>query len=85
VDDDVAVVEEDPAAGGVALGAEKGDALVLEVAQDAVGDGLELAVARRGAEDEEVGDLREGADVEDSDVLGLELVADAGAGDGEFL
>ena len=82
VADDVDEVDEDPAAAGLALDAELLDPLLLEVGPDPLGDGPELPLAGAGAQDEEVGDLGQLAQVEDQDVLGLELVADAGAGDG---
>ena len=79
VDDHVHVVHQHPAADGVALLAEGPDALVAQPDADALGDGLELPVARPGAQDKEVGELRDGPKVEDQDVLRLQLVRELGA------
>jgi hypothetical protein len=60
------------------------DADLFEIALELVADGLQLALAGAGTENEVVGDLRELAKVEDDDVLAFQLVADPGTRDGEL-
>src|ERR1044071_262403 len=72
VDDEVAEVDQDPAARRRPLDEERLHALVgAHLLHDAVGDRMRLPLVRGGAEDEVVGDRRQLADLEDVEVEGL--------------
>src|ERR1043166_2663774 len=65
VDDEVAEVDEDPAAGRRPLDEQRLDVLLgAHLLDDAVGDGLRLPLARGGAKNEVVRDRRQFADFE---------------------
>src|SRR5262249_22376274 len=78
VDDHVAVVLHDPAAGLVALDREALVAGRPHRRVDLLGDGVDLAAAGAGTQDEVVVKRGQAAHVEDKDVFGLVLLADAG-------
>src|SRR5262245_58711704 len=71
VDDDRAVVDEDPMRRGRALATDRADLLVAEAADDAVRDGLELALRTTRADDEVVRHRRQRVELEQDDVGGL--------------
>ena len=73
VHDDVAVVEQHPAAVALALAADRLVPLQAQRLLDRVDDGLDLALVVAGGDDEDVGDGQPVADVDQDDVGG-ELV-----------
>ena len=80
VHDDVAVVDQHPAAVALALAADRLGADLAQLVLDLVDDRLHLAVVARRGEQERVGDRELVADVEGHDVLG-QLVGGRARGD----
>ena len=78
--DDVAEVDQDPVAfGAITFDADAAIAVfVLKFSVDFVGDGVHLAGACAGDDDEEVDDGGDAGEVEDEDILAAQLVGDAG-------
>ncbi len=71
VDDDVAQIDEDPAAVAVALGARDRAAVGAYGLGDRVGDGAGLDVGAARRDDERVGDDRAALEGKDDDVFGF--------------
>jgi hypothetical protein len=83
MDHHVAVVQEDPDGLAVPLPSRTSHAFLLQPLLDVVRNRLELALVEAGDDDEIVGDEGQLVDVEDDDVLGLLVLGDPGAGDGD--
>jgi hypothetical protein len=80
MDDDPTVVGDDPLAEREAVHGERLDAVLLaQTVLEVVGDGLEVRLAGRRADDEEVGEGGNAAQVERDDVLGFLVRGDRGA------
>lgn len=68
VDDEVAEIEEDPAAFGGAFTVAEGDAAGAEVAFEVLDEGVELEWRLCGCDDKVVGERRDPRDVDEGDV-----------------
>ena len=69
---DVAVIDDDPVAHWVAVDGGRGYRVVcLEAAFDFAGDGLEVRLGGAAANDEEIRERRDAAQIEGNNVLGL--------------
>jgi hypothetical protein len=92
VDEEVAIVGEDPLGLFVAFDADGQFAgVLLELEADFIGDGLDLAGIGAGADDEEIGERCDAGEIEDQDFGGLFRFGRADGGEpgrdggGEFL
>jgi hypothetical protein len=81
VDDEIPIIEEDPAALAETLDAQRPDALLLEGLLDVPGDGRDLPVGRTRAEEEIIGESGPLPDIKCADVLRPLLLRQAGAAD----
>ena len=77
VDDHVAGIDQHPVERAHAFDAEIADAGVLQVAEQPVGDGADMAVRPAGSDDHEVAERRFSGDVDGNRVLGLGVVETA--------
>ena len=76
MDDEVAEIEEHPAAGGRALFVAKRVAFRLEFAFEVFREGVELKRRLGGRDDEEVGEAGRAGDVEQRDIEGVSVGED---------
>ena len=81
VHDHLHVIEHDPLAGGKAVhGRSAHTMILLEPRLDLAGDRFQLRLGRCGAKDEELGEGRNLAQIEDNDVLRLLVRSEVSAG-----
>ena len=74
MDDDVARVDQDPVAGGLAFAARAGEAGFLQAPQDLVGHGADMALGAPGRDHHGVGDVGLAREIDRDDLLGLVVV-----------
>jgi len=79
VDENVIVVHDDPAAGRKAVAVQRADADIAETARNLIGDGLEVRFGRAVADQEEIGNVGNAANIENNGVLGLLVEGDFAA------
>ena len=85
VDDDVAVIDDDPMAHGVAIDCVGRDAvIVLEALHDLAGDSLEVRLGGAATNDEEIGEVRYASQIDRNDVLRLFIGGQLRAARGQF-
>ena len=85
MDDDVGIIGDDPLAGGVAIDGGGGDLVIdLEAFVEFGGDGFEMGLGVPGADDKEVGECGDTAEVEGDDILGFFFGSVEGAEAGEL-
>jgi hypothetical protein len=80
VQDDVAVIGDDPLAEREAVHAERAARVIFfQAVFDFVGDGLQLRLGGAGADDVKIGEERQAAQVDGDDVLRLFIGGNSGA------
>jgi len=83
VDDNFEIIDHDPLAGRETVDRRSPPAmLVAQSGFDLIGDGFELRLGARRANDKEIGEARDSGEIEDDNVFGFLVRSELGAGRG---